>query len=298
MKVVIALGGNAFNKPGEPINQDAHLKNIEAAAKIIQRIVQEGHQVVVTHGNGPQVGYFAELQRDSQAFKLDAINALTQGLLGYLIVSALDKALGRGRSAALVTRVEVDCSDPAFKTPTKYIGPIYSEEEAKKLGVMYGWQFKQDPRGGWRRVVPSPTPLRIVEIDIIKRLADAGYVVVAAGGGGIPVCENTGVEGVVDKDLASSLLAIEWKADLLIILTDVDGVYLNFKKPGQRKLDAVRVDELEKYYAEGHFPLGSMGPKVLAAINFIRNGGKRAAIGALEEGYEVFKGVRGTQIIP
>ena len=295
---MVALGGNAFNKPGEPISQDTHLKNVDTAARVISRIVDEGYRVVVTHGNGPQVGFLAELQRDKPAFMLDALNAATQGLLGYLLVSAIDRHLGTGRSVAVVTRVEVDCGDPAFKNPTKYIGPLYHEREAEELSKRYGWQFRQDPRGGWRRVVPSPTPRRIIELEAVRRLSDAGYVVVASGGGGVPTCNGVGVEGVVDKDLAAALLAAELGADLLLILTDVDGVYINYRKPNQRRLGTVHVDELERYYAEGHFPPGSMGPKVLAAVEFVRRGGGRAAIGALEEGYEVFKGVRGTQVVP
>jgi carbamate kinase len=198
----------------------------------------------------------------------------------------------------VVTRIEVDCDDPAFKNPTKYIGPLYKEREAGELSKRYGWHFRQDPRGGWRRVVPSPTPRRIIELEAVRRLSDAGYVVVASGGGGVPTCNGVGVEGVVDKDLAAALLATELGADLLLILTDVDGVYINYGKPNQRRLGTVHVDELERYYAEGHFPPGSMGPKVLAAIEFIKRGGKRAAIGALEEGYEVFRGLRGTQVVP
>ncbi|ABP50250.1 MULTISPECIES: carbamate kinase [Pyrobaculum] len=297
MKVVIALGGNAFSRPAEPITQEGHLRNVEAAARVVYRIIQEGHRVLVTHGNGPQVGFFVELQKDRPAFLLDSLTAATQGLLGYLIVSALDKYLGRGRSVAVVTRVEVDCDDPAFKDPTKFIGSLYTEEEAKALAEKYGWVFKRDPRGGMRRVVPSPTPLKVVEMEAIRQLFEEGFVVVAGGGGGVPTCDGRGVEGVVDKDLASALIAAGLGADFFIILTDVDGVYLNYGKPNQKKLATVRVDELEKYYYEGHFPPGSMGPKVLAAINFIRRGGKKAAIGALEEGYEVFKGEKGTQIL-
>lgn len=294
----MALGGNAFNRPGEPITQETHLRNVDVAARVVARIVQEGHQVVVTHGNGPQVGYLAELQKDNGTFRLDALNAMTQGMLGYFIVSALDRYLGRGRAVALVTRVEVDCDDPAFKNPTKFIGPLYSREQAEVLAQKYGWQIRQDPRGGWRRVVASPTPLKIVEVEAVKRLLDAGFIVVAAGGGGIPICGDRGVEGVIDKDLASSLLALELDADFFMILTDTDAVYLNYRKPNQRRLDKVRVEELERYFAEGHFPPGSMGPKVQAVINFVKKTRKRAAIGALEEGYEVFSGIKGTQVTP
>jgi len=296
--VVVALGGNAFNKPNEAINQETHLKNVDVAARVLARIVEDGHQVVVTHGNGPQVGYLAELEKDNEAFRLDALTAMTQGMLGYFLVSALDKYLGRGRAAALVTRVEVDCDDPAFKNPTKFIGPLYGKEQAETFARRYGWHFRQDPRGGWRRVVASPTPLGIVEIEAVRRLLDAGFVVVAAGGGGIPLCGDRGVEGVIDKDLASSLLALKLGADFFMMLTDTDAVYLNYGKPNQKRLEVVTVHELEKYHAEGHFPPGSMGPKVQAAINFVKKTGRRAAIGALEEGYDVFRGIKGTQVTP
>jgi len=298
VRVVVALGGNAFNRPGEPITQETHLRNVDVAARVVARIMQGGHQVVVTHGNGPQVGYLAELQKDNGTFRLDALNAMTQGMLGYFLVSALDKYLGRKRATALVTRVEVDCDDPAFKNPTKFIGPLYGKEQAEALAQRYGWQFRQDPRGGWRRVVASPTPLRIVEIEAVKRLLDAGFVVVAAGGGGIPLCGDRGVEGVIDKDLASSLLAIELGTDFFMVLTDTDGVYLNYGRSNQKRLEVVTVHELEKYHAEGHFPSGSMGPKVQAVIDFVKKTGRRAAIGALEEGYDVFRGVEGTQVTP
>jgi Carbamate kinase len=298
VRVVVALGGNAFNKPNEAINQETHLKNVDVAARVLARIVEDGHQVVVTHGNGPQVGYLAELEKDNEAFRLDALTAMTQGMLGYFLVSALDKYLGRWRAAALVTRVEVDCDDPAFKNPTKFIGPLYGKEQAETLARRYGWQFRQDPRGGWRRVVASPTPLGIVEIEAVRRLLDAGFVVVAAGGGGIPLCGGRGVEGVIDKDLASSLLALELGADFFMMLTDTDAVYLNYGKPNQKRLEVVTVHELEKYHAEGHFPPGSMGPKVQAAINFVKKTGRRAAIGALEEGYDVFRGIKGTRVTP
>lgn len=296
MLVVVALGGNAFNRPGDPITQETHLKNADIAARIVAKIIQEGNQVLLTHGNGPQVGYLAELQKGQEGFRLDALVAATQGLLGYFIVSSVDKYVGVGKTVALVTRVKVNCNDPAFENPTKFIGPTYPEEVAKSLAERYGWQFRQDPRGGWRRVVSSPKPLKVVESDVIKALVERGYIVVAAGGGGVPVCDGAGVEAVIDKDLASAVLAAEVGADLFMILTDVDGVYINFKKPGQRKLTSVSVGELEKYYLEGHFPPGSMGPKVEAALYFVKRTGKRAAIGALEEGYEVYKGLSGTQI--
>lgn len=294
MRVVIALGGNAFNKPGEPLSQDTHLKNIEIAAGVIATIAKEGHQVVVTHGNGPQVGYLAELQREGGVFKLDALTAATQGILGYFLTLSIDKYLGWGMSAAVVTRVEVDCR---FSEPTKPIGVVYGEEEVKKLAAAYGWRFRQDPRGGWRRVVPSPRPLKIIDVKVIKDLLESGYVVVAGGGGGIPLCNGVGVEGVVDKDLTSALLAVEIQADVFLILTDVDGVYLDYGRPTQRKLTRATVNELLRYLEEGQFPPGSMGPKVEAVVYYIQNTNGRAAIGALEEGYQVFTGAAGTQIL-
>lgn len=295
MRIVVALGGNAFNKPGEPFTQETHVKNIRRAAEVVAKIVKEGNNVVVTHGNGPQVGFFAELQ---QVFMLDALTAATQGLLGYFITSAIDSLLGPGRSVAMTTRVEVDCRDPAFKNATKFIGPLYTREEAEALSIKHRWEFRQDPRGGWRRVVPSPMPLRVVEIEVIKKLVDSSHVVVAVGGGGVPICDGVGVEAVVDKDLASTLLALEIGADLFIVLTDIDGVYLNYGKPHQKKLDRVKVGELERYHTEGHFPPGSMGPKVQAAIQFVKLSKNRAAIGSIEEGYRVYRGDAGTQIYP
>lgn len=244
------------------------------------------------------MGFLAELQKGVEAFRLDALTAATQGIFGYFIAQAVDEAIGDKRTTTVVTRVLARCDDPAFKNPTKFIGPVYGEEEAKTLTGRYGWHFRQDPRGGWRRVVPSPIPIEIVEIEAIRRLIDSGFLVVAAGGGGIPTCDRRGVEGVVDKDLASALLAVQLAADILFILTDVDGVYINYRRPGQRKLDKVTKAELEKYLSEGHFPPGSMGPKVEAALYFLDRGGKRVAIGALEEGYEVFRGLAGMQITP
>lgn len=297
--VVIALGGNAFTRPGRPIDQEEHLRNIEIAADVIAKIVEEGHRVVVTHGNGPQVGLLDELQlvAERRYFKLDALVAATQGLLGYLLALSIDKRLGLGRAVAVVTRALVDEGDPAFKNPTKFVGPAYPKDVAEELAKRYGWVVKQDAARGWRRVVPSPDPAALVEIEAIRALAERGHVVIAAGGGGVPVSRQGGLEAVVDKDLASQVLANALGADALLILTDVDGVYIDFNTPRRRKLDVVTAEELEELYKAGQFPAGSMGPKVLAAIRFVRNGGRWAAIGALEEGYEVFKRRRGTLVV-
>lgn len=299
MLVVVALGGNAFTRPGKPIDQEEHLRNIEIAADVIAEIAREGHSVVVTHGNGPQVGLLDELQLAAgrRYFKLDALVAASQGLLGYLLVASIDKRLGRGRAVSVVTRVLVDEDDPAFKRPTKFVGPAYPKEVAEELARRYGWTIGQDSARGWRRVVPSPDPIAVVEAEAIRALLERGYVVVASGGGGVPVSERGGVEAVVDKDLASQVLANALGADALVILTDVDGVYVDFNTPRRRRLGVVTVKELERLYDEGQFPAGSMGPKVIAAIRFIKGGGKWAAIGALEEGYRVFKRQSGTIIV-
>lgn len=301
MLVVVALGGNAFLRRGAEPTQEEHLLNIKIAARVVAEIVGEGHKVVVTHGNGPQVGALDELQAaaDRRYLKLDALGAATQGFLGYFIAQSIDEELGTfGAAVAVVTRTLVRGDDPAFSNPTKFVGVAYPEDAARRLAEEHGWVMKLDKGKGWRRVVPSPEPLDMIEVEAIRSLVDAGHVVVAAGGGGVPIADREGVEAVVDKDLASQILANRLGADTLVILTDVDGVYMNFGTERQRRLGRVSAGELEKYYLEGHFPAGSMGPKVLAALRFVRGGGKWAAIGLLEEGYEVFAQRSGTIITP
>jgi len=299
--VVVALGGNAFARPGGPMDQEEHVKNIKIAARVVAKIAEEdGAQVVVTHGNGPQVGLLDELQllAERRYFRLDALVAATQGLLGYLLVESIDEVLGPGRAVAVVTRTLVDEGDRAFENPTKFVGPVYAREDAERLAAKYGWAVREDVGRGWRRVVPSPEPAAVVEAEAIKALLDRGLIVVALGGGGVPVSRRGGVEAVVDKDLASQVLANALGAEALVILTDVDGVYVDFNTPRRRRLERINAEELERLYREGQFPEGSMGPKVLAALRFVRNGGRWAAIGALEDGHEVFKGRRGTLILP
>ncbi len=312
--VLIALGGNAFQTKGEPGTPENYWKNAYRAAETIVKIVKEGYKVAITHGNGPQVGTILEWMERSKdkipPLTMDIAGAMTQGWLGYLLMQAIGNLLVKEGIkdhvkgvVAIVNQVLVSKDDPAWQNPTKYVGSYYTEEEAKKLAREKGWVIKPDPRGGWRRVVPSPDPKQNIEVDAAKKLLDEGWIVVASGGGGIPVIQEEdgtlkGVEAVIDKDLAGEVLATELGVGQFIILTDVDGVYLNFRQSNQKKLDVVKASELEKYYKEGHFKPGSMGPKVLAAIRFVRHGGLRAAIGHLKQGYEVVKGQAGTTILP
>ena len=308
--VMVALGGNAFLRKGEKGTVEEQWANVTRAAKQIVEMISRGYKVVVTHGNGPQVGIVMEwmenLKDKIPPLTMDIATAMTQGWLGYMLQQAIGNEMEKKgmerRVVALVNQVLVDPKDPAFANPTKYIGPYYSEEEARLLSATKGWVMKRDPRGGWRRVVPSPDPLMNVEVEAVKALVQRGYVVIASGGGGIPVRREggnvSGVEAVIDKDLAGALLAREVGADALIILTDVDGAYLDYGKPSQRLLRELSLDEARKLYDSGAFPPGSMGPKVLACIRFLENGGKVAAIGHLEKAVDIVEGRSGTIIKP
>ncbi len=312
--ILIALGGNAFQSKGEVGTPENYWKNAYRAAETIVRIVKEGYKVAITHGNGPQVGIILEWMERSKdkipPMSMDIAGAMTQGWLGYLLMQAIHNILTREGVkdrvkgvVAIVNQVAVSKDDPAWKNPTKYVGSYYTEEEAKKLMKEKGWVIKPDPRGGWRRVVPSPNPVENVEVGAVKKLLNEGWIVIASGGGGIPVVRNEdgtlqGAEAVIDKDLAGEVLATGLGVGTFVILTDVEGVYLNFGKPDQKLLKEVTVSELEKYYKEGHFKPGSMGPKVLAVIRFLRHGGKKAMIGHLYKGYDVIKGLSGTRIYP
>jgi len=311
--VLIALGGNAFQSKNDKGTVEDYWRNAYRAAKAIVKIIKEGYKVVLTHGNGPQVGNILEwmeaLRDKIPPMSMDIANAMTQGWLGYLLMQAIGNELVREGVrhvkgvVAITNQVIVDANDPAFQNPTKYIGPYYTKEEAKKLTKEKGWFMKPDPRGGWRRVVPSPDPKDNVEKWAVKALVDAGWIVVASGGGGIPVVREPngtlrGVEAVIDKDLAAERLATALGVGLFVILTDVDKVYLNYGTPSAKPLDVVTTSEAEKYYKEGHFKPGSMGPKVLAAIRFVRNGGLEARIGHLYHAYDVVTGKSGTRIVP
>ena len=314
--LVVAFGGNAFQTKGEKGTPEDYWRNAYRSAEFLIKIIEEGYKIAITHGNGPQVGIIAEWMMAGLKLKnlppmtLDIAGSMTQGWLGYLIQQSLyNKLLEKGLLGkkvkgvvTVVTQVLVDKGDPAFQNPTKYIGPWYEEAEAKRISEELGWVMKPDPRGGWRRVVPSPDPIGPIEIEAIKRLVREGFIVIASGGGGIPVVKEDGVlkgvEAVIDKDLAGERLATALGASTFLILTDVEKVYLNYGMPDQKPIDTMTVSEAKKYLEEGHFKPGSMGPKILASIRFIENGGKVAIIGHLKKAYEALKGVSGTRIVP
>ncbi|ABR31759.1 carbamate kinase [Thermosipho melanesiensis] len=305
---VVAIGGNAVNRPGEKPTAENMLKNLSETAKYIVNMIDE-YDVAITHGNGPQVGNLLvqqEIAKDKiPPFPIDVNDAQTQGSLGYMIAQSIRnqlKAIGKDMEiSAVVTQIIVDKNDPAFQNPTKPVGPFYTEEEAKMLEKEKGWKIVEDAGRGWRRVVPSPKPLDIVEKDVIKLLMKNDVMVIAAGGGGIPVIVEDnklkGVEAVIDKDRASALLAKEVDADILIILTGVEKVYLNFGKEDQKALDKITTTEAKKFLQEGHFPKGSMGPKIEAAIDFVESTGKECLITDMSVLDKALRGETGTRII-
>lgn len=282
---------------------EAQRENVRIAARALVP-VGEKHELVISHGNGPQVGLLAlqsAASDGSETFPLDVLGAQTEGMIGYIIEQELGNLLPEERPfATVLTMIEVDSADPAFANPTKFVGPVYSKEQADALAAERGWTFKQDGPD-WRRVVPSPEPKRIFEIRPIRWLLERNVIVICAGGGGVPTTFEgggrrgrlVGVEGVIDKDLASELLAREVGADLLVLATDVDGIYANWGTPEQRRLNTVTPEELRA----GDYALGSMGPKVQAAIRFVELTGRRAAIGALQDIEEIVEGTAGTCIV-
>ncbi|GMN82466.1 carbamate kinase [Streptococcus pyogenes] len=310
-KIVVALGGNAI------LSTDASAKAQQEAlistSKSLVKLIKEGHEVIVTHGNGPQVGnlLLQQAAADSEknpAMPLDTCVAMTEGSIGFWLVNALDNELQaqgiQKEVAAVVTQVIVDAKDPAFENPTKPIGPFLTEEDAKKQMAESGANFKEDAGRGWRKVVPSPKPVGIKEANVIRSLVDSGVVVVSAGGGGVPVVEDatskslTGVEAVIDKDFASQTLSELVDADLFIVLTGVDNVYINFNKPDQAKLEEVTVSQMKEYITQDQFAPGSMLPKVEAAIAFVENKpNAKAIITSLENIDNVLSANAGTQII-
>jgi len=309
--IVIALGGNALQAAGKPATAEAQLEVVKETSAYIADIIAKGYKVVIAHGNGPQVGRIV-LQNEAASeitpsLPFDVCGAESQGYIGYHIQQGLSEVLRhRGihkEVATVVTQVVVDQDDPKFKNPSKPIGPFYKEEEAKKIADEKGYVMKEDAGRGWRRVVASPLPVEIVELNAVKTLVDNGFIVVTVGGGGIPVVKDangdlSGVAAVIDKDLASEKLAEDLDVDALVILTAVEKVSINFKKPDQKDLDTLTVDQAKQYIKEGHFAPGSMLPKIEAAIKFVESKpGRKAIITSLDKAVEALEGKAGTTLL-
>jgi carbamate kinase len=307
---VVAVGGNALIRDKDHVSIADQFQEASVTARHIADMIEAGWNVVVTHGNGPQMGFIlrrSELSIHEVApVPMDYAGADLQGAIGYMFVKAFRNEFRRRRlnrqPVAVVTETLVDLNDPAFKDPTKPIGSHMEEGRAKKLATRQGWVVKEDAGRGWRRVVPSPIPKKIVDLDAIRTLASAGYVVIGCGGGGIPVVEDgdgnlRGVEAVIDKDLASSLLARTIGADLFMVSTAVERVAINFNKPNQKWLDKITVSDARRYYAEDHFDKGSMGPKIQALVDYIDAGGKEGLITNPENIGRALAGQTGTLIV-
>ncbi len=301
MRVVVALGGNALLKRGEPMTAEAQRANVRVAAEALAPIASE-HQLVISHGNGPQIGLLAlqgAAYKPDEASPLDVLGAQTEGAIGYMIEQELGNLLPfEVPFATILTMIEVASDDPAFGNPTKFIGPVYDKADADRIVAEKGWRFKQDG-DKWRRVVPSPEPKRIFEIRPLRWLLEKGTIVICAGGGGIPTMYEpgadrklTGVEAVIDKDLASELLARELDADLFVMLTDADAVFVDWGKPTQRQIRRASPSGLSAF----SFPAGSMGPKVDAACRFVKATGRKSAIGALRDLPAIVAGTAGTTV--
>jgi carbamate kinase len=312
---VVAFGGNALLRPEDHGTQEEQIARAKQAARWLAEIVRHGYKLVVVHGNGPQVGNIL-IQAEEASTKippqsLDVCVAQTEGSIGFMLQLAIRSRLeaigladsSSGDVATILTEVEVDANDPAFKRPTKPIGPFFTRYRAEALERDLGWTMREDAGRGWRHVVPSPKPLRILNAGTIRRMLDTSSVVVAAGGGGIPVVRGRdgqwrGIEAVIDKDYASALLAAELKADLFVILTGVPQVALDFGKPTQRNVDRMTVDEAEQHLAAGQFPPGSMGPKIESAVQFVRAAKKDVLITEVDALREALAGQGGTLIVP
>ncbi len=308
---VVALGGNAISPDGEidtiP-NQFRHTR--ESLASIVE-LIRDGYRLVVTHGNGPQVGNAmlrVEMARDkAPELPIGICVADTAGGMGYMIEQSLQNRLiheGIDRVVAtLITQVIVDRNDPSMAEPGKFVGVRYTEGEARKLSEELGWRMKEVKPSVWRRVVPSPIPKKVVSADIIRRLVEAGIIVVTAGGGGIPVYVETdgtleGVDSVIDKDRTSAILGVEIGAELLVILTNIRKVAIHFGTDRQEDIDTINLEQAVHYFEEDHFPSGNMGPKIEAAIDFLEGGGERVVIASIDEAYEAVEGRAGTHIVP
>ena len=308
--VLVAMGGHAFMQPGEVGTIEDHERNAAKIAALLMTLVERDYYLCVTHGNGPQVGNLLiqqELSRQEvPALPLDVLVAMTEGSLGYILQQALLNELRKRQQkryvVTVVTQVVVDEHDPAFDDPSKPIGPFLTREEAERRRDQLGWKVKEDAGRGCRRLVPSPQPLRVIQRHMIRDAVRQGHIVVACGGGGIPVKKRpdgqfAGLEAVIDKDLTSSVLAADVGAALLVILTAVPQVYVDFGTPGQRPLGAVTLEEIERLHAEGHFPPGSMGPKIEAVIRFLKAGGRRALITSPESLPLAIDGRAGTHFV-
>jgi carbamate kinase len=308
---LIAMGGHAFMQAGESGSIEDHVRNAKNIANVLMTIVERDYRVIITHGNGPQVGHLLlqnEMARgESPEMPLDVLVAMTEGSLGYVLQQALLNEL-RARSirryvVTVVTQVLVGQDDPAFQAPTKPIGPFLTREDAENRRDRLGWVVREDAGGrGWRRLVASPRPTRVIQADMIRQAAEAGHIVIAGGGGGIPIrigSDDTyqGVEAVVDKDLTSAVLAASVEAELLIMLTSVPQVYTNFGKPDQAALGAVTLAEIEKLQRDSPFPAGSMGPKIEAVIDFLKKGGRRALITDAKTLPQAIQGGGGTHFV-
>ncbi len=307
---IVAFGGNALLRPEDRGTQEEQIARAKQAARWLAEIVRFGYKLIVVHGNGPQVGNIL-IQAEEASTKippqsLDVCVAETEGSMGFLLQLAIRNRLEAvgigGEVATVLTEVEVDANDPAFKRPTKPIGPFFTRYRAEALERDLGWTMKEDAGRGWRHVVPSPRPLRILNIATIARMVDGAAVVIAAGGGGIPVVRGRdgqwrGIEAVIDKDFASAVLAAELKADLFIILTGVPKVAIDYGKPTQRNLDRMTADEAQKHFNEGQFPAGSMGPKIEAAIQFVRSSGRSVMITDVEHLREALDRQEGTLVV-
>jgi len=306
---LVAVGGNSLIRAGEKGTIAEQLANTRRTAVAIVGLIRLGYRLVITHGNGPQVG--AQLLRSERASDvaygqtLDVCGAASQGEIGYLLAQSLRNELAAQSIevpvVSLVTQTLVSADDPAMQHPSKPIGPFYSKADAEDKRRQLGWSIVEDAARGYRRVVPSPEPVEIVELDAIRSLVEKGALVVSVGGGGVPVVsdhgELHGVEAVIDKDRASALLAAELGVDSFIISTDTDYVYLNYKKPGQRPLTLVTAEEMKKHLLEGHFPPGNMGPKVESVLRFLESGGREAVITSFEHLCEAVMGSAGTHIV-
>ena len=308
--ILIAVGGNSLIRAGEKGTVAEEWRNARRTAAAIIELIKTGHRVVVTHGNGPQVG--AQLLRSERASDqvpgqtLDVCGAASQGEIGYLLSQSLyDEMSAAGLKVpvvSVVTQTVVREDDPAMRRPTKPIGPFYSRARAEELQRQLGWAIVEDAARGYRRVVPSPEPVEIVELDVLRSLMNRGVLVVACGGGGIPVIrcggQLKGVEAVIDKDRASALLASKLAVDIFAISTDIDFVYLDYKKPTQQPLRNVTASQLEDYYQAGHFPPGNMGPKIESALRFLKAGGREVVITSFEHLSQAIGGKMGTHITP